>query len=78
MATTTVRLTDQEEALLDGLAQRYGGRSGAIRAAIGRLAEEQNRQDALASALQAWAAERGEPVKDDAVADAIKRFGLGR
>lgn len=76
MATTTVRLTKEEEALLDGLATRYGGRSGAIRAAIGRLAEEQDRQDALAAALQAWATERGEAVDDVAVADAIERFGL--
>jgi Arc/MetJ-type ribon-helix-helix transcriptional regulator len=76
MATTTVRLTEEEEALLDGLAARYGGRSGAIRAAIGALAEEQDRQDALAAALQDWATERGEAVDDVAVADVVERFGL--
>lgn len=75
MATTTVRLGPEEEAALDRLAQRYGGRSGAIRHAVRRLAAEQARQDALQQALDGWEAERG-PVDEQAVAAAIRRFGL--
>jgi Arc/MetJ-type ribon-helix-helix transcriptional regulator len=77
MATTTVRLSPEEEAALDKLAERYGGRSGAIRHAVRRLAAEQARQDALQQALDAWASERG-PVDEHAVTEAIKRFDLGR
>lgn len=77
MATTTVRLSPEEEAALDKLAERYGGRSGAIRHAVRRLAAEQARQDALHQALDAWATERG-PVHEQAVTEAIKRFGLAR
>lgn len=77
MATTTVRLTPEEEAALDKLAERYGGRSGAIRHAVRRLAAEQTRQDVLREALDAWAGELG-PVDEEAVTEAITRFGLGR
>jgi Arc/MetJ-type ribon-helix-helix transcriptional regulator len=77
MATTTVRLSPEEEEALDRLAQRYGGRSGAIRHAVRRLAAEQARQDALQQALDEWEAERG-PVDEEAVAAAIRRFGLAR
>lgn len=77
MATTTVRLSPEEEAALDNLAERYGGRSGAIRHAVRRLAAEQARQDALQQALGQWADERG-PVDEGAVVEAIKRFGLAR
>lgn len=77
MATTTVRLTAEEEAALDRLADRYGGRSGAIRYAVRRLAAEQGRQDALQRALDEWAGENG-PVDEAAVIEAIERFGLGR
>jgi Arc/MetJ-type ribon-helix-helix transcriptional regulator len=77
MATTTVRLTPEEEAALDRLAERYGGRSGAIRHAVRQLAAEQARQDALQQALEAWTAELG-PVDEEAVTEAITRFGLAR
>jgi predicted transcriptional regulator len=77
MATTTVRLSPEEEAALDKLAERFGGRSGAIRHAVRRLAAEQARQDALQQALDEWVAERG-PVDEAAVVEAIERFGLGR
>ncbi|CAN5160485.1 hypothetical protein BH23ACT9_BH23ACT9_28070 [soil metagenome] len=77
MATTTVRLTAEEEAALDRLAERYGGRSGAIRHAVRQLAMEQSRQDALQDALAEWSVERG-PVDEDAVAAAIAQFGLSR
>ena len=46
MATTTVRLDDEDEALLDMLASEHGGRSGAIRQAIRNLAAERRRQQA--------------------------------
>lgn len=77
MATTTVRLTPEEEEALDMLAERYGGRSGAIRHAVRQLAAEQSRQDSLQEALADWAETRG-PVEEDAVVDAIQRFGLAR
>lgn len=77
VATTTVRLSEEEEALLDELAAEHGGRSGAIRYAVKRLGEEQARRSALAEALAEWETERG-PVDDDAVAAAIERFGLTR
>ena len=77
MATTTVRLTPEEEAALDVLAARYGGRSGAIRHAVRLLAAEQSRQDALQAALADWEAARG-PVEEDEVAEAMVRFGLAR
>ncbi|HWB70848.1 MAG TPA: hypothetical protein VG452_01410 [Egibacteraceae bacterium] len=77
MATTTVRLSPEEEEALDRLAQRYGGRSGAIRHAVRWLAAEQARQDALQQALDEWETERG-PVDEEAVAAAIRRFGLSR
>lgn len=77
MATTTVRLTPEEEAVLDTLAERYGGRSGAIRHAVRQLAAEQSRQDSLREALEDWGQARG-PVEEDAVVEAIRRFGLAR
>jgi Arc/MetJ-type ribon-helix-helix transcriptional regulator len=77
MAATTVRLSPEEEAALDKLAERFGGRSGAIRHAVRRLAAEQARQDALQHALDEWADDRG-AVDEEAIADAIERFGLGR
>lgn len=77
MATTTVRLSPEEEAALDKLAERFGGRSGAIRHAVRQLAAEQTRQEALQRALDEWEAERG-AVNEDAVTQAIQRFGLAR
>ncbi len=51
MSTTTVRLDDEDEALLDMLAPEYGGRSSAIRQALRNLAADRRRQDALRSFL---------------------------
>lgn len=65
----------EEEELLDMLAERYGGRSAALRHAVRHLAAEQSRQQALQEALDDWALERG-VVEEDAVVDAIRRFGL--
>lgn len=77
MATTTVRLSQEEEVALDQLAERYGGRSSAIRHAVLLLAAEQARQDALQQALDDWESDRG-AVDEGAVTEAIQRFGLGR
>ncbi len=44
MGTTTVRLDDEDEALLDMLAPEYGGRSSAIRQALRNLATDRQRQ----------------------------------
>lgn len=77
MATTTVRLSPEEEAALDKLAERFGGRSGVIRYAVRQLAAEHARQDALQQALDEWAADRG-AVDEEAVVEAIERFGLTR
>jgi Arc/MetJ-type ribon-helix-helix transcriptional regulator len=75
MSTTTVRLDDEDEALLDLIAPEYGGRSGAIRAAVRSLAEERRRREALRSFVADWDAEFA-PL-DDAEIDAIaQRFGL--
>lgn len=77
MATTTVRLSKEEELALDHLAERYGGRSGAIRHAVRRLAAEQARQNALQQALDDWESDCG-AVDEEAVTQAIQAFGLSR
>jgi Arc/MetJ-type ribon-helix-helix transcriptional regulator len=75
MSTTTVRLDDEDEALLDMLAPEYGGRSSAIRQALRHLAADRKRQNALRSFLVEWDAEQG-PIDDDAVATMAERYGL--
>ena len=75
MSTTTVRLDDEDEALLDMLAPEYGGRSSAIRQALRNLAAEQKRQNALRSFVAEWDAEEG-PIDEADVAAMAERFGL--
>jgi len=75
MSTTTVRLDDEDEALLDMLAPEYGGRSSAIRQALRNLAADRRRQDALSSFLAEWNAEAG-PIDDEAIAAMADRYGL--
>ena len=75
MGTTTVRLDDDDERLLDQLAAELGGRSTAIRAALRHLAADRARRDALSSFLDAWADEAG-PIDEDAVAEMAHRYGL--
>ena len=75
MSTTTVRLDDEEEALLDLIAPDYGGRSGAIRAAVRSLAEERRRREALRAFVDEWDAESG-PVDETEVDAMAERFGL--
>lgn len=75
MSTTTVRLDDEDEALLDMLAPEYGGRSSAIRQALRNLAADRRRQDALLSFLADWDAQEG-PIDDMDIAAMADRYGL--
>ena len=75
MTTTTVRLDDEDEQLLDRLAPEFGGRSSAIRQALRFLAADRERRDALSSFVEAWNSEAG-PVDEDAVAAMAERYGL--
>ena len=75
MGTTTVRLDDEDEALLDLLAPEYGGRSSAIRQALRNLAADRKRQNALRSLLAEWDAEEG-PIDEEDIADMADRYGL--
>ena len=75
MSTTTVRLDDEDEALLDMLAPEYGGRSSAIRQALRNLAADRKRQNALRSFLAEWDTEQG-PIDEEDVAAMAERYGL--
>ena len=75
MGTTTVRLDDEDEALLDLLAPDYGGRSSVIRHALRTLAADRRREAALRDVLAEWDAQAG-PVDDEAVAATVERYGL--
>ena len=75
MSTTTVRLDDEDEQLLDLIAAEHGGRSSAIRIAIRALAADRRRCELLAAFLDEWNAEAG-PIADDDVQAMIARFGL--
>ncbi len=75
MSTTTVRLDDEDEAILDMLAPEFGGRSSAIRQALRNLAADRKRQDALGSFLADWDAEEG-PIGEDEIAAMANRYGL--
>jgi predicted transcriptional regulator len=75
MGTTTVRLDDEDDAILDMLASEYGGRSSVIRHALRSLAAERRRQDALRSFLADWDAEVG-PVDEHEVNAIVERYDL--
>ena len=75
MGTTTVRLDDEDEAILDSLAPEFGGRSSAIRHALRGLAEDRRRERALRSFVAEWDREHG-PVDDDEIAGMAARFDL--
>lgn len=75
MSTTTVRLDEHDEQILDELAPAYGGRSNAIRQALRRLSAEVERQQSLEDFLADW--QRTEGPVDEAAVEAMKqRFGL--
>ena len=75
MSTTTVRLDEDDEALLNMLAPEYGGRSSAIRQALRNLAADRRRQDALHSFVADWDAHEG-PIDDVDIAAMADRYGL--
>ncbi len=75
MGATTVRLNDEDEALLDMLADEYGGRSSAIRHAVRHLAADRQRLHALRSFVAEWAGKDG-PIDDQEVAAMAERYGL--
>lgn len=75
MSTTTVRLDDEDEALLDMLSPEYGGRSSVIRQALRNLAADRRRQDALRTFLTDWDAHEG-PIDDADIAAMADRYGL--
>ena len=75
MSTTTVRLDEDDEHILDELAPAYGGRSNAIRQALRRLSAEVDRQRALEEFLTEWQHDAG-PVDEGAVEAMAQRFGL--
>lgn len=74
MSTTTVRLTEDDEHILDELARVYGGRSNTIRQALRRLSAEVDRQQALEEFLADWEHDAG-PVDEGAVEAMAQRFG---
>ena len=71
--TTTVRLDDEERALLDEIAPEFGGRSAAIKQGIAMLADEHRRRRALEAFMEEWSAESG-PPDPDGVAAMSERF----
>ena len=75
MSTTTVRLDDEDEAILDMLAPEFGGRSSAIRQALRNLAADRQRQNALRSFLTEWDAEQG-PINESDIAAMANRYDL--
>ncbi len=75
MGTTTVRLDDEDERLLDELAAAFGGRSAAIRAALRLLSGQHQRRVALAEFLDAWDAEAG-PADEAEVTRMIEYYDL--
>lgn len=75
MSTTTVRLDDEDEAILDMLAPEFGGRSSAIRQALRNLAADRKRQNALRLFLAEWDTEDG-PIDSDDIAAMADRYGL--
>jgi Arc/MetJ-type ribon-helix-helix transcriptional regulator len=75
MATTTVRMSSEEAALLDELAPEFGGRSNALRAGLRRLAADVRRKRALDQFLREWETEAG-PVDPDEVMAVVERYEL--
>lgn len=75
MSTTSVRLDEEDEAILDLLAPEYGGRSSAIRQALRNLAADRRRHDALVSFLTAWDTDDG-VIDDHDITAMADRYGL--
>lgn len=75
MATTTVRLDEDEERMLDRLAATYGGRSNALKAGLRLLDDRARRLDSLAMLVEQWN-EDSSPIDEQDVATIARRYGL--
>lgn len=75
VATTTVRLDDDEERMLDRLAAAHGGRSNVLKAGLRLLADHERRIDALAALIEQWD-DHGGPTDESTVATLAERYGL--
>ena len=73
--TTTIRLSNEERALLAELAQEYGGQSGAVRQGLRLLALECGRRKALREFLNEWAEEAGPSDPEEVEAMRRRYFG---
>lgn len=71
-ATTTVRLSPEDRAILDKAAERYGSRSAALRAALRFLDEDRKRREAMREYLEMVEAEDG-PI-DEAGVQAMREY----
>lgn len=71
MSTTTVRLDNEDEQLLDKLALSFGGRSNAIRLALRNLGQDFDRNESLGVFLAEWQSDAGEVNEADV--DAMTR-----
>lgn len=74
-ATTTVRLSPEDDAILDRAAQRYGSRSAAIRAVLRELDAREQRRQALKEVLDEWEADNG-PVDEAGVERMAQYYGM--
>lgn len=65
MATTTVRLSAEEEETLTALAEAYGGRSNVLREGLRVLGERERQRIELGALLDEWEQEDGplDPVE---------------
>jgi len=73
--STTVRLDDEDEEILESLAVDYGSRSLAVHHALRQLAARKERERVLESLLADWEAEDG-PVDPDLVTTMTQRYKL--
>ena len=71
----TVRLSDDDERLLEELAPLYGGRLAAIREGLRVLADDQRRRQALEELVREWEAESG-PVDPETRARVAAQYNL--
>lgn len=75
MATTTFRLTPDDERILDVAAERYGSRSAAIRALLQDFDAEEQRRQARRELVAEWEAEDGPVTTEER--EAMRRHLAG-
>lgn len=71
VATTSFRLTPDDERILDSAAERYGSRSAALRALLADFDAEEQRRQARAELVADWEAEDGQVT--DSEREALRR-----